>query len=252
MSNSSAQDRLITVTEKTTSKQKVDDESTELGKLKLEYTLLKATKTRVRNKLLKLRKLNLRINKLMKKSSTNTNISNEGNTPLTNRFKIAKPVKINMSEERLHNADCTLYNMMRESKPPVLLIHEEFVPTTGQGWKFLIKLIEHCGVEPTQTFLGRVQNWENESKRIMIIKSQTEGKKRKRKLYTLRKQQNLNSKQTTHKILDIHGNVVKKTRKPTTCSLCKSIGHNKQTCPFKNANATTTTTANTTTTTTTT
>ena len=37
-----------------------------------------------------------------------------------------------------------------------------------QGWKFLIKLIEHCGVEPTQTFLGRVQNWENESKRIMI------------------------------------------------------------------------------------
>ena len=56
MSNSSAQNRLIAVTEKTTSKQKID-ESTELGKLKLEYTLLKATKTRVRNKQLKLRKL---------------------------------------------------------------------------------------------------------------------------------------------------------------------------------------------------
>ena len=38
-----------------------------------------------------------------------------------------------MPEERLHNDDCTLYNMMRESKPPMLLIHEEFVPTTGIG-----------------------------------------------------------------------------------------------------------------------
>ena len=53
-------------------------------------------------------------------------------------------------------------------------------------------------------------------------------------------QQNKNSKQTTHIILDIHGIATnKRRRKQSTCSCCGALGHrkNSKSCPNHPANS---------------
>jgi hypothetical protein len=116
-----------------------------------------------------------------------------------------------------------------------------------KGWNFLIKILEYYGVDVTTQFRQRVNQWENQAMGNMITKNTVKGKEQNRVNHRLRRQQNKNSKQTTHIILDIHRITTnihgiatnKRRRKQSTCSCCGALGHrkNSKSCPNHPANS---------------